>query len=178
MARFKRALKGAINVWYGNRKTYTVLVKTPLPTGHAYTNTQPYAGRGWCFAESLMSVMVKNFSALIDTSKLTGDETDIGDLIMNGKADRSPPIAPDAFRDMLTSGVANGTIKFTNSGDVEVVAGIYERAFLDEMSSATVLHYALLGWGDEQIKTLSAALAFAHAKGGLAQLTVSPRPSP
>ncbi len=174
----QRALKGGINVWYGHRKTYVVLVKTPLPTGHAYTNTQPYAGRGWCFAESLMSTMVKFAVALIDTSKLTGDEKSVFDLITNGKADRSPPIAPDAFRDMLTSGVANGTIKFTNSGDVEVVAGIYERAFLDEMSSATELWYSGLGWGDEQIKTLSAALAFAHAKGGLAQLEVSPRPSP
>ena len=124
-----------------------------------------------------MSTMVKDMDALIDTSKLTGDETWVNNLLKLGKADRSPPIAPDAFRDMLTSGVADGSIKFTNSGDVEVVAGIYERAFLDEMSSATTLNYTNLGWGDEQIKTLSAALAFAHAKGGLAQLEVSPRPS-
>ena len=45
-ARFGRALKG-INTWYGHQKTYTLLVTTALPTGHTYTNLQPYEGRGW-----------------------------------------------------------------------------------------------------------------------------------
>ena len=46
--------------------THVLLVKTPLPTGHAYTNTQEYEGRGWCFAEMLMSSIVKDDTALID----------------------------------------------------------------------------------------------------------------
>ena len=50
-ARFKRALNG-INAWYGHPKTTVLLVNTPLPTGHEYTNTQPYTGRGWCVADS------------------------------------------------------------------------------------------------------------------------------
>ena len=31
--------------------THVLLVKTPLPTGHTYTNPQEYEKRGWCFAE-------------------------------------------------------------------------------------------------------------------------------
>ncbi len=147
-ARFKRSLNG-INAWYGHPMTHVLLVKTPLPTGHVYTNTQPYEGRGWCVAESLMSGMVKDSQALIDASKLTSKETHILDLITNGSANRLPPMAPDAFLTMLRSGVEAGRIKFTAKGDVEVVGGIYERAFTEEMAVATVLQYGSLGWGDE-----------------------------
>ena len=170
-ARFKRALNG-INAWYGHPKTFVLLVNTPLPTGHAYTNTQPYTGRGWCVAESLMSGMVKNSRALIDASKLTGKETDISQLINNGRANRAPPMAPDAFLTMLRSGVEAGRIKFTAKGDVEVVGGIYDRSFTEEMAVATELSYGGLGWGDEQLESLAAALTFAHAKGGLRQVKV------
>ena len=34
---------------------------------------------------------------------------------------------------MLRSGVGDESIKFTNKGDVDVVAGIYKRAFLGEL---------------------------------------------
>ena len=155
--------------------THVLLVKTPLPTGHAYTNTQEYEFRGWCFAEMRMSSIVKDDDALIDMSKLTGDETTVEELRNNGKANRSPPIAPDTFRTMLTSGVEDGRIKFTNKGDVDLVAGIYERAFLDEMAGAKKLFYPGLGWGDEEIKTLATALIYAHDKqvlGSLEQLNL------
>ena len=79
-ARFSRALRG-INAWYGCQMTFVLLVTTPLPTGHEYTNTQKYDGRGWCRAEKLMSAMVKDSDALIDLSKLRGDETDVFDLM-------------------------------------------------------------------------------------------------
>ena len=170
IARFKRAL-GGINTWYGHQKTHVLLVKTRLPTGHTYTNTQPYEGRGWCFAENQMSAIVKDDTALIDTSQLRGDEESVDDLREIGKANRPAPIAPDTFHTILTAGVADGTIKFTNKGDVDVVAGIYERAFLEEMSAASALYYGSLGWDDEQMKMLSTALTFAHEKGALAQLT-------
>ena len=170
-ARFKRALKG-INTWYGHVKTHVLLVTLPLPTGHEYTNLQPYGGRGWCVAEQLMSAIVKDQDALIDMSKLKGDETTVAHLVINGKSDRPPPMAPDAFHEMLTSGVEDGTIKFTNSGDVSVVAKIYERAFVDEMSAATSLEFGSLGWGDEQMATLCRALTSAQAMGAMANLEV------
>jgi hypothetical protein len=81
----------------------------------------------------------------------------------------------------MRTGVDAGTIKFTNSGDVLVLAQIYERAFLSlfcrfekrcQMTAATTLSYADLGWGDQHVTTLAAALSFVHSKrGGLAQLT-------
>jgi len=169
MARFKRALKG-INTWYGHQKTHVLLVTTPLPDAHEYTNMQPYDGRGWCKAERLMSVIVKDTDALIDLSQLQGDESSYAKIIEKGKSNRDPPMAPDAFHAMLTSGVEDGTIKFTNKGDVDLVAHIYKTAFLDEMTAATKLFYIQLDWGDEQVATLSAALAFAHARGALPHL--------
>ena len=87
IARFKRALKG-INAWYGHPKTQVVLVKTPLPTGYEYTNKQPYAGRGWCYAENLMSCIVKDDFALFDTSQLQGTEIDV-----DGLREKARPIA-------------------------------------------------------------------------------------
>ena len=114
-----------------------------------------------------MSGMVKSSYALIDASKLTGKETDLNQLITNGMANRAPPMAPDAFLTMLRSGVEAGRIKFTAKGDVEVVGGIYDRSFTEEMAVATELRYYSLGWGDEQLESLAAALTFAHAKGGL-----------
>ena len=122
--RFKNAL-GGINAWYGNRKTYVLLMTTPLPTGHAYTNTQPYLGRGWCVAEKYMSGMVKDDYALIDMAGLKGMEGSVEELRKNGRTLRPPPMAPDAFLKMLSAGVADGSIKFTNKGDVELVASIY-----------------------------------------------------
>ena len=172
IARFKRALQG-INAWYGHQKTTVLLVTTPLPTGHEYTNVQPYNGRGWCFAEKLMSAIVKDDAALIDMSRLNGNESTLSEIIENGKSNRPPPMAPDAFHQMLKLGVQDGSIKFTNRGDVDVVATIYKRAFLDEMSTATDLFYMGFDWGDEQIATLSTALRFAHACGAMAQLQVT-----
>ena len=148
-----------------------LLVTTALPSGHEYTNTQAYGGRGWCIAEKLMSAIVKDQDALIDMGKLKGSESTVADLVTHGKSERPPPMAPDAFHAMLKSGVEDESIKFTNKGDVELVATIYRRAFLDEMSAATALHYGQLGWGDEQLVTLSMALTFAHAGGALASVT-------
>ena len=47
---------------------------------------------------------------------------------------------------MLKKGDNDGSIKFTNKSDVDVVAQIYERAFLDEMTTATTLYYLAWAW--------------------------------
>jgi len=77
---------------------------------------------------------------------------------------------PEAFHNELKAGVEDGSIKFTNRGDVDLVASIYERAFLDEMTAATVLYYVGFGWGDAEMVTLSSAISYAHTKGALPQL--------
>ena len=51
-----------------------------------------------------MGAIVKDEEALIDMSKLRGDEKDVQELIEQGKADRPPPMAPDAFLQLLETG--------------------------------------------------------------------------
>ena len=165
-ARFKRAL-GSINAWYGHRLTHVLLVNTELPTGHSYTNTQPYDRRGWCYAEMCMSAMIKDDWCLISMKDLTGGETDLGALRMNGKARRLPPMAPDSFHKCLSAGVKDGSIKFTYNGDADLVANIYTDAFVFALGRSRILTYSDLDWGDEQIQVLATALLYMHTHHSL-----------
>ena len=79
-------------------------------------------------------------------------------------------MAPTAFAVKLESGVATGEVGFTNKGDVPLVTGIYDKAFMTEMTKATELSYALLRWDDAQGVQLCEALRHAHAHGGLREL--------
>ena len=176
-ARFGSALLG-INAWYGHRRTHVLLVNTALPrfapSGAPYANTQPYEGRGWCYAESTMSSMAKEACARIELSRLKGDVSKYWPaekLYLVGASERPPPIAPSAFRQRLGAGIWDGSIKFTNRGDVDIVSSIYERAFLSEMSKAAGLSYSNLQWTDPHVATLATALAYAHEHGALASLT-------
>jgi hypothetical protein len=51
-----------------------------------------------------MSAMVKHQDALVDMSMLTTDEKNMKSLIKNGRSKRPPPMAPDAFKEMLQTG--------------------------------------------------------------------------
>merc|ERR1719424_2414585 len=143
LATFKRSLQ-AINLWYGHPKTHVLLVDTELPAGEK-TNTQPYKGRGWCQMEFNASGLVKDDTALISLKGLTGEEDNLDDVRENGKAAREPPVAPALFASTLEAGVASGATKFTNSGDVGLVAKIYGWAFAAEMAAAVALYYGGLG---------------------------------
>eukprot|EP00964_Phaeocystis_antarctica_P146975 scaffold113433_cov51-Phaeocystis_antarctica.AAC.1 len=131
---------------------------------------QPYAGRGWCVMEYRASSLVKHSDALISLKGLTGKEKDLVEVRENGKAAREPPVAPAEFASTLEAGVGTGAIKFTNSGDVGLVATIYGKAFAAEMAAAVTLNYRNLGWDDTQMLTLCEALRAAHAGGGLRKL--------
>eukprot|EP00964_Phaeocystis_antarctica_P061887 scaffold37003_cov61-Phaeocystis_antarctica.AAC.3 len=158
-----------INLWYGHPKTHVLLVDTDLPAG-AHTNMQAYAGRGWCAMERTASGLVKNGNALISLKELTGKENFLHEVRNNGTAAREPPAAPAPFASTLEAGVASGAIKFTNSGDVGLVATIYGKAFAAEMAGAVALFYIGLGWDDAQMLALCEALRAAHAGGGLRKL--------
>ena len=155
-----------INLWYAHPQTHVLLVDTDLPAG-AHTNMQPYAGRGWCVMERKASGLVKDDRALISLKGLTGEETSLLEVRENDRAAREPPMAPAAFASMLEAGVASGAIKFTNRGDVRLVATIYGKAFAAEMAAVVVLSYFSLGWDDAQGRTVIEALRAAHAGGGL-----------
>ena len=146
-----------------------LLVDTELPAG-AHTNMQPYTGRGWCVMERNASGLVKDDYALISLKGLTGEETDLGQVIENGTAARVPPVAPAPFASTLEADVASGATTFTNRGDVPVVAKIYGWAFAEEMAAVVELSYSGLGWNDAQMLTLCEALRAAHAGGGLRKL--------
>ena len=146
-----------------------LLVDTELPAGQK-TNTQPYKGRGWCQMEFNASGLVKDHTALISLKGLTGEEKNLDEVRKNGKAAREPPVAPAPFASTLEAGVASGATKFTNSGDVGLVAKIYGAAFAAEMAAAIELSYWKLGWDDAQMLTLCEALRAAHAGGGLRRL--------
>jgi len=163
-ASFKEGL-GGINAWYGHPLTSVLLVDSDLPEG-SHTNTQPYKDRGWCRMEMRASGMVKVSSCLISLGKLSGEETEWWEAVNTGRGDREPPTAPPAFMEELEGGVANGEVTFTNKGDVSLVSGIYDEAFVIQMERATELHYEGLGWDDAQGAALCEALRYAHAKGG------------
>ena len=167
-ATFGRGLKG-INEFYGHQKTRVLLVDDELPPGPK-TNSKQYIKRGWCLMEYYASGIVKNWNCLISLSKLSGDETRWVDVYTKGKAGRAPPMAPAAFAVKLESGVATGEVGFTNKGDVPLVTGIYDKAFMTEMTKAVGLVYPFLGWDDAQGVQLCEALRHAHAHGGLREL--------
>lgn len=167
-ATFGRGLKG-INEFYGHQLTRVLLVDTELPPGPK-TNSQQYLKRGWCLMEYYASGIVKDSLNLISLSKLSGEETSFGEVCRKGKAGRAPPMAPAAFAVKLESGVATGEVGFTNKGDVPLVTGIYDKAFMTEMTKATRLDYEMLRWDDAQGVQLCEALRHAHAHGGLREL--------
>ena len=139
-------MKG-INEFYGCALTRVLLVDDELPPGPK-TNSQQYIKRGWCLMEFYASGIVKDWNCLISLSKLSGEETSWDEVCNKGRAGRAPPMAPAAFAVKLESGVATGEVGFTNKGDVPLVTGIYDKAFMTEMTKATTLSYIGLGWDD------------------------------
>ena len=113
---------------------------------------------------------MKDLNCLISLSKLSGEETLWIGVLSKGRAGRAPPMVPAAFAVKLESGVATGEVGFTNKGDVPLVTGIYDKAFMTEMTKATELSYYGLQWDDAQGVQLCEALRHAHAHGGLREL--------
>ena len=114
--------------------------------------------------------MVKSSLALISLRKLTGEETDLDDVIRNGSGAREPPMAPEPFATELADGVASGAKGFTNKGDVGLVTNVYDKAFEKEMGQAVQLVFRSLKWNDAQGVAMVGALRAAHERGGLQQL--------
>ena len=114
--------------------------------------------------------MVKDTNALISLRKLTGEETILAGVCVNGRGAREPPMAPEPFATELADGVASGAKGFTNKGDVGLVTTVYDKAFDKEMGQAVALNFFQLEWSDAQGVALVGALRAAHERGGLQQL--------
>jgi len=115
--------------------------------------------------------MAKDRNALIDTRAHALIDAH-RDNIDEAKSSRPAPMAPAVFHELLKRGVEarRRQRQIYERADVDVMAKIYASTFLTEMTSAWHLNYYYLAWGDDKIITLAAALAYAHAQGGLQKL--------
>ena len=175
-ARFGVSLK-AINAWYFNKFTYTLLVTNPPPEGADYSNTRLHRDRGWCFFEQAASMVVKHYSCLLDFGAYKG-ATEFGDsrglpgtCLGQMRAGRKPPIAPDAFGERMRARVASDELKFTANADMGLVIGQYEAGFVAAINRVAAapwatrsLSFVRLGWGDAEAAELRLALQYAAAK--------------
>ncbi len=110
--------------------------------------------RGWCFCESSVSNLVKDFNFVLDLAKFDERMRDLFDVIGGCAAKRAPPLAPPVFKEDLS------TKTFTSpKADRETVGNLYEKEFDEKLGEATVLYYAMLQWTDEDVVKLCGAIA-------------------
>ena len=117
-------------------------------------NTADYFGRGWCFCESSVSNLVKDYDFVLNLGQYTGTKERLRDLIRECAARRAPPLTPAAFRAALA------TKAFTSKkADEEMVARLYADTFAERMGAVAELRYDNLQWGDADAAALGEALA-------------------
>ena len=110
--------------------------------------------RGWCFCESSVSNLVKDFDFVLDLAKFDESVEDLYDVIQGCAAKRAPPLAPPVFKEDLS------TKTFTSpKADRETVGNLYEKEFDEKLGEATVLVYAQLQWTDADVVKLCGAIA-------------------
>ena len=91
--------------------------------------------RGWCFCESSVSNLVKNFDFVLDLAKFDESVTELRDVIQGCIAKRAPPLAPVFKEDLSTK-------TFTSpKADLETVGNLYEKEFDEKLGEATELWY-------------------------------------
>ena len=110
--------------------------------------------RGWCFCESSVSNLVKDFDFVLDLAKFDESVTDLWYVVQRCAAKRAPPLAPPVFKEDLS------TKTFTSpKADLETVANLYEKEFDEKLGEATFLLYAKLQWTDADVVKLCGAIA-------------------
>ena len=172
---FGRALSNMM-IWYSHRKLLTLKL-TKLPPGYPQgfdfppgmtPNVAEYFDRGWCFCESSVSGMAKDFDYVFDLAKFSGTKDELVGVIKECTAERPPPLTPDDFALALSSK------SFTSKkADEKMVADLYAATFHEQMGAATKLMYSNLQWGDAHVTQLCKVVA----SGALDHLTVRWRPA-
>ena len=111
--------------------------------------------RGWCFCESSVSNLVKDYDFVLDLAKFDESVTRLWDVIKKGcAAKRAPPLAPPVFKEDLS------TKTFTSpKADRETVGNLYEKEFDEKLGEATRLDYKRLQWTDADVVKLCGAIA-------------------
>ena len=110
--------------------------------------------RGWCFCESSVSNLVKDYDYVLDLAKFDESVEDLGDVVEGCAAKRAPPLAPPVFKEDLS------TKTFTSpKADRETVGNLYEKEFDEKLGEATELYYIGLQWTDADVVKLCGAIA-------------------
>ena len=164
----KRFIKGLkhINVWYGHAYVTTLVCDWPMPAGAQ--NPHPIDVRGWCVFERHLSSIVKDGNCYLQLSLLPADAESMGwrDVVRACKGARRPPLAADAFEQLMRDNLESGAFKFTNGKDAtNVCIPQYAEAFTRLLGTSKLLGYAMLGWGAAEGEQLAAALACAQRMG-------------
>ena len=162
--RFERCLK-RINHWYALPFTIVLAVTTELPCGVEHMNKNPYSARGWCFFEKHMASLVKDDGCFWDLAlHHEGEQIDFDRCQMTLKFSRLPPTSPPTVEKQLREGVASGSLVFTNDSDLDRVVERYAQGFVEAFDALEdgnkIIHYQKLGWGDDEVETLLATLAY------------------
>lgn len=139
-----------ISLWFAHQHTWKWMF-TGTPDGW---QVQPYEERGWATFEWAVSQLaaVPERVLQISSSKHMPEDSWSSTIARCALASRQPPVTPDAFAKLLE------TKSFTDSVDRGLLEATYRHTFGDLMASAEVLDFSFLGWGDDEIKTLAAAL--------------------
>ena len=157
---------GALPIWYGHAET-VMWMQPELPDGFGERMAklglaETYESSGWCFVESSVSSGVKHADRRLNLGLRTEEamETayssafDFEDCLNDVcTANRQPPMDPDWVAQELRTNK-----KFTGKGDVPVVEALYRDYFEGVASTATVLNFSRLQWGDEEVATLVSVL--------------------
>ena len=110
--------------------------------------------RGWCFCESSVSNLVKDFDFVLDLAKFDESVTYLHKVIEGCAAKRAPPLAPPVFKEDLS------TKTFTSpKADRETVGNLYEKEFDEKLGEAKGLRYENLQWTDADVVKLCGAIA-------------------
>ena len=163
LKRFGKGLKH-INVWYGHAYVTTLVCDWPMPAGAQ--NPHPIDVRGWCVFERHLSSIVKDSDNYLQLSLLPADAESMdwySGVVRACKGARRPPLAADAFEQLMRDNLESGAFKFTNGKDAtNVCIPQYAEAFTRLLGTSKLLGYARLGWGAAEGEQLAAALACAQ----------------
>jgi len=183
---FKQAL-GALGFFYAH-KFVTVFMLTRFPAGYPAqggyvlpegANVAMYADRGWCYCESSLASLTKDFYLTLDLGRLPdeaclwcrcvplGRASDYDSIVsactMGGG--RMAPVPPNEFAKALECKT------FTNGKeDRPVVTALQAAAYEWEFRMADELHYENLGWGDLDAIKVAKAVAALPANAALEAL--------
>jgi hypothetical protein len=154
------------------------------PTPPQQFNCRPFEQRGWCEFEWRMACLSKSASCLWDLSLLkpaklseAKDDRQRFDLMRSLLlAKVAPPLSPSSFVLMMQKKIKDGRLAFSNRDDVKLVNDLYASGFIKIFEvygrcdpSGMLGTHAGQAWGEEEARSLAAALQFAAQKCRLQQ---------